>query len=101
LNGSKLLTAVTILAMTVAVQAAPAAEPGGLLFHASLDHGLTAETARGEAEPIFAGKVTMVPDGALRGAVAEGDEQVLAWSAPGNIIASSRHARANMITRVC
>jgi hypothetical protein len=86
---SKWLVAASTLALTAFASAplsnARAAEPGGLLFRASLDHDLTAETARGQAEPIFADKVRMVADGAVGGAVAEGDEQVLAWSAPGNI----------------
>lgn len=84
MNRFKLLIAASALAL-IASAGASAAEPGGLLFHASLDHGLAADTAAGQAEPIFADKVRMVSDGALGGAVAEGDEQVLAWSAPGNI----------------
>jgi hypothetical protein len=80
---SKWLIAASTLALTALTSAH--AEPGGLLFRASLDHDLTAEIARGQAEPIFADKVKMVADGAVGGAVAEGDEQVLAWSAPGNI----------------
>jgi len=58
----------------------------GLLFRMSADAALEADTATGQAEPTFADKVAIVPTGGVRGGYLRAqDDQVLAWSAPGNI----------------
>src|SRR5262249_41976618 len=59
----------------------------GLLFRYSADHGLVADFARGEAEPNFADKVKVVPDGRAGPGLQAAGEQVLSWNAPGNIFA--------------
>ena len=78
-----MLTAMLLVAPLV--QASDTA--GGLLFHLSGDKGLTADAARGEAQPNFADKVKIKQD-ATHGAYIEASgEQVLSWLAPGNIYA--------------
>ncbi len=67
---------------------APAGEtaaPAGLLFRVSADHGLTADVARGEAQPNFADKVQVKRD-PVRGAYIEASaDEVLSWHAAQNI----------------
>jgi hypothetical protein len=66
---------------------ADAAAPAGLLFRVSADHGLTADVAKGEAEPNFADKVEIKRD-PIHGAYIEASgEQVLSWHAQQNIYA--------------
>jgi hypothetical protein len=78
-----MLTAMFLVAPLV--QASDASD--GLLFHLSGDKGLTADVARGEAQPNFADKVKVKQD-ATHGAYIEASgEQVLSWLAPGNIYA--------------
>lgn len=63
-------------------------QPNGLLFHMSADHSLTAQVAAGQAEPTFADRITLRPEGGTHAGYLEGsDDQQLAWSAPGNIYA--------------
>lgn len=58
----------------------------GLLFRLSADRGLIADVASGQAEPTFADKVAIVAEGGrIDGYLQAEDDQVLAWSAPGNI----------------
>jgi hypothetical protein len=57
------------------------------IFHVSADKGLVADQADGQAAPTFSDKVSIVPNGAFGGAIHADDDQVLAWSAPGNIYA--------------
>ena len=62
-----------------------ATAPAGLLFRVSADHGLTADVARGEAEPNFADKVQIKHD-PVRGAYIEASaDEVLSWHAQQNI----------------
>jgi hypothetical protein len=65
----------------------PAVAQDGLLFYASADHTLVADVARGKPAPTFADHVRLVPDGARGAAIHADDDEVLAWSAPGNIYA--------------
>lgn len=58
----------------------------GLLFHVSGDKGLTADRSVGNPLPTFADKVKVMQGGGASGAYLQAaDDQVLAWSAPGNI----------------
>lgn len=58
----------------------------GLLFHVSGDRGLIADRSTGKPDPTFADKVKVMPDGGASGTYLQAaDDQVLAWSAPGNI----------------
>jgi hypothetical protein len=59
----------------------------GLLFNYTAEHGFTADHARGQAEPIFKDKVKIIEGGAVGHGVEAANDQVLAWSAPGNIFA--------------
>jgi len=61
--------------------------PGGLLFRASADKSLTAETAGGDAVPNFQSDVAIVPTGKSGGAIQWQDGGYVAWRAPGNIYA--------------
>jgi hypothetical protein len=61
-------------------------EPG-LLFRYSADHGLAADFARGAAEPNFAEKVKVVPDGRVGPGLHAAGDQVLSWQAGANIFA--------------
>lgn len=65
---------------------AQAAQPE-LLFHASADKSLTADTAKGDPVPNFQDHVKLVPTGAHGGAIEWADDGVLSWNAPGNIYA--------------
>lgn len=77
------------LAAACALVALPAlaAETPTLLFHVDATRGLHATTAAGEAVPNFRDKVTVVDDAALGKAIQWQDDGVLAWDAPGNILA--------------
>ncbi|PTX92510.1 LamG-like jellyroll fold domain-containing protein [Opitutus sp. ER46] len=67
--------------------AAPVAE-ADLLFHVSGDQGPKADySAAGRPDPTYVADVTTIPDGAQNGALQCGNEQLLAWRAPGNIFA--------------
>lgn len=57
------------------------------LFHASLDAGFKADRAGGEPRPLFVDNVDIVADGVRGGGARAADNQVLAWSAPGNLYA--------------
>ena len=83
-----LLTATALCALA---GTARAEGPDGLLFSLSGEHGLNAETAGGQAGPIFATRVDETD-----GVVGKGQKDKglhfnpglsLAWSAPGNIYA--------------
>ncbi|MEG3122433.1 LamG-like jellyroll fold domain-containing protein [Sphingomonas sp. GB1N7] len=78
------------LAILLASAAIPAAaqDATSLLFRASADTGLTAEVAGGDAVPNFRSGVTIVPDGAIGGAMRWADDGYVAWKAPGNIRAA-------------
>ena len=71
----------------VVLGSAAAAEPAGLLFRMSADHGLTADVAAGEAAPNFADKVSIENDPVVGPYVKASGDQVLSWHAPGNIYA--------------
>lgn len=59
-----------------------------LLFRLSADHTLSADQAAGADEPTFADKVDIIASGGARqGYLKAEDDQVLAWAAPGNILA--------------
>lgn len=77
-----------LLSAVALVVAAPAfaqdAEPG-LLFHVSADTGFRADTARGDPEPNFQSRVSIVPTGAQGSAIQWEDDGYVAWRAPGNI----------------
>lgn len=74
------------IALGVLGARAEAAEPARLLFHVSADRGLAADTAEGLAAPLFSDKVRIVPSAARgAGAIEAAHDQILAWSAPGNI----------------
>ncbi|WP_241527363.1 LamG domain-containing protein, partial [Sphingomonas turrisvirgatae] len=75
------------LAMVLALPAA-AQDESGLLFHASMDKSLTADTAAGDAIPNFRSRVDVVADGAIGGAARWEDDGYVAWKAPGNIQAA-------------
>ena len=79
----------TILMAGAALWCAPistALADEGLLFRLSADQGLVADVATGQPAPTFADKVSVLPDGGrLGGYLRAEDDQVLAWSAPGNI----------------
>ena len=79
----------TILMAGAALWCAPAATAladDGLLFRLSADRDLVAEVATGQAAPTFADKVFIAPQGGrMGGHLRAEDDQVLAWSAPGNI----------------
>ncbi|MFV0624368.1 LamG-like jellyroll fold domain-containing protein [Sphingomonas sp. ac-8] len=95
------LRPVSVLALAVALVTVPAAAqtaaapapaqaertPGsdGLIFHATLDSGFTAEQAGGDAVPNFRSGITTVADGAIGGAARWSDAGYLAWKAPGNM----------------
>ena len=83
----KLITALLASAAACAVLAPISARADeGLLFRLSADRGLVADTARGRPEPTFADKVAIIPQGGRSGGYLQAqDDQVLAWSAPGNI----------------
>jgi hypothetical protein len=68
-------------------QAPVQADNGGLLFRAPGDTGFSAETARGEPAPLFSDRISIIPDGAVGGAIKAEHDQLLAWSAPGNLYA--------------
>src|SRR4051812_3733227 len=78
-----LASAAAFLASGVAARA----EAPGLLFHVSADKGFAAERAGGDPVPNFQDKVSIVPDGAIGGAIRGEGDGVLAWNAPGNIYA--------------
>src|SRR3954464_3814521 len=78
-----LASAAALLATGVAARA----QAPSLLFHVSADKGFVAERAGGDPVPNFQDKVSIVPDGAIGGAMRWEDDGVLAWNAPGNIYA--------------
>ena len=84
-RGSMTLT--SLLAITTALLATPAAAQDGLLFRVSADRDLTADTAGGDPVPNVRSAVTVTPDGAIGGAARWADEGYVAWKAPGNMIA--------------
>jgi len=59
--------------------------PEGLLFSLAGDNGLSADMAKGQAQPIFASGAETVPDGQSGPGLRLRDNLALAWSAPGNI----------------
>ncbi len=63
------------------------AAPPQLLFHASADKSLVADTAGGDPVPNFQDHVKLVPNGARGSAIEWADDGVLSWNAPGNIYA--------------
>ena len=63
---------------------AQSADPG-LLFRLSADSSLTADRAAGQAQPTFADRASIQPGGVSGGYLKAEDDQVLAWSAPGNV----------------
>jgi hypothetical protein len=76
------------LHLTSALAQSPEQNQNGLLFRLSADQTLTADQAGGLDQPTFADKVAIVPTGGARGGyVRAEDDQVLAWDAPGNILA--------------
>ncbi len=77
-------TLISILALATAT-AARAEGGAGLLFRASADRDLVAETAGGDPTPNFRSGVTVVPDGAMGGAARWADDGYVTWRAPGNI----------------
>ncbi len=72
------------LAVALALPAA-AQDATGLLFHASMDRGLTADVAKGDPVPNFRSRVDVVSDGAIGGAAKWEDDGYVAWKAPGNM----------------
>ncbi|HBS55549.1 MAG TPA: hypothetical protein DEA38_07460, partial [Stenotrophomonas sp.] len=80
----RLLVAALSLATALPALAAPSPT---LLFHVDANQGLTAVTAQGEAVPNFRDKAAVVADGARGKAIQWEDDGVLAWDAPGNILA--------------
>ena len=89
LNHASKLALAAVLASVCLPAASYAGGPGpdGLLFRASGDKGLVADTAAGEAKPNFASGVTIVPDGAIGPAMRWSDSGYVAWQAAGNIYA--------------
>jgi len=77
------------LAAACALAALPAlaADPAQLLFHVDAGKGLDATVAGGAAVPNFRDKVKVVDDATLGKAIQWQDDGVLAWDAPGNILA--------------
>ncbi|MEO8374960.1 MAG: LamG-like jellyroll fold domain-containing protein, partial [Sphingomonas bacterium] len=75
------------VALGAIAPACAAPGPGGLLFRASADKSLTAETAGGDAVPNFQSDVAIVPTGKSGGAIQWQDGGYVAWRAPGNIYA--------------
>ncbi|MFO1186842.1 MAG: LamG-like jellyroll fold domain-containing protein [Alphaproteobacteria bacterium] len=75
-----------LLWVLVAPAQSDAAE-GGLLFQYTADHGFAADTAQGQAEPLFRDRVKIIDGGAAGKGVEAANDQILAWSAPGNIYA--------------
>jgi hypothetical protein len=73
----------SLIAIAVATPAT-AQDATGLLFRASADKSLTADTAVGDPVPNFRSNVTIVPDGAIGGAARWADDGYVAWKAPGN-----------------
>jgi hypothetical protein len=60
----------------------------GLLFYLSADEDLTAQLAKGQAEPNFAREIEVCPEGGAHGGYVRcGDHQAYAYTAPGNIYA--------------
>src|SRR6266702_1141996 len=78
-----------VLAVVGSLAAAIASAAGdpepGLLFRYSADHGFAADFARGAAEPNFADKVKVVPDGRVGPGLHAAGDQVLSWQAASNI----------------
>ena len=82
------LTLTAVAALLTAASPAPQPNAPGLLFYLSADKGLTADFARGEPVPNFANHVSIVPNAKLgSGALMTDDENVLSWTAPGNVVA--------------
>jgi hypothetical protein len=75
------------LPAVASAQSPSAAKPSDLLFYASGDKGLAADTAGGDHQPNFASGVTLTPDGASGSAFRWADDGYIAWRAPGNIYA--------------
>ncbi|OYQ32886.1 hypothetical protein CHU95_19310 [Niveispirillum lacus] len=86
-HAKRLLAGVALLALSVGAFPAMGADtPDGLLFQVTGDRGLAADRAVGDTHPTFADKVAVVAKGGANGAYLQAaDDQVLAWSAPGNI----------------
>ena len=85
----RLLRPLAFLCVAVLCAGASAAPPdtSGLLFYLSADKGLTADFARGDAQPNFADKVRVLPGGARGAYIEAADDQVLSWNAAANIYA--------------
>ncbi|RVT95053.1 LamG domain-containing protein [Sphingomonas crocodyli] len=88
ISKARLLAAVALVGLTTPALAQPAGDDDGLLFRVAADKDLTADIARGEAQPNFRSAVTVVPDGAIGGAARWADQGYVAWRAPGNIRAA-------------
>lgn len=83
---NNLLAATACIAMVISGPALAQQPEDGLLFRFSADQNLTADYAGGQAEPTFADKVKIIGRGGVAGGYLQApDDQVLAWSAPGNI----------------
>jgi len=76
-----------LLAVALAAGPATAADGPTLLFHVDANQGLQATVAHGEAIPNFRDRVAVVDDGVRGKAIQWQDDGVLAWDAPGNILA--------------
>lgn len=83
-----LIPAIVLIASACPAGAQTATDAPGLLFRASTDTSLTAEVAGGDPAPNFRSGVTIVPDGAIKGAARWADDGYVAWKAPGNIRAA-------------
>ncbi len=70
----------------IGAAAAPASDRG-LLFHLTFDHGLTADTARGEPAPNIADRAPVVAGGPQGNYLQLADDGVVSWHAAGNIYA--------------
>ncbi len=79
------ILSLSLAGLSPAIAAAPDAT--GLTFRLSADKSLTADVAAGDPAPNFLSGVTIVPDGAIGGAVRWPDDGYVSWRAPGNMAA--------------
>jgi hypothetical protein len=79
--------ALAVAGLCVAVPGAQAQDADGLLFRAPLDDAFDATVSGGAAVPNFKSDVSIVPDGAVKGAGRWTDGGYVAWEAPGNMLA--------------
>lgn len=94
---SRNLVKTIALSMALCVCASIWAKPNNtpqILFYVSGQNGLTADISGGEAQPNFADKIDITATGplslenSLSPAIEWADEGVLAWKAPGNMLAA-------------